>query len=565
MPVRDDNEVTQYLPLKAETQRPLPVYPRPAGREEKREMVITTRNSTLALRALTIVVLATIIGGNGDAQQQLPPKDHYKKGERLLKQDLVYEAFEEFNQAARLDPNDKKYQRKMSEVGKVASVRVEAEANQQLNVNPVKAEALLKRSVEYDQANSTAVELLTKVRNSIDAARGKLSAAHLALDVGDLKRVEETIKSLEVYREALTLTLPALETELTAARRANAAEALWDTRHDEAPLEELSRAEREAPSSVFVRAVSKRLRREISNDTASKAAGLPKDNPGQVLEKLKMVSGAIEVDGTNERALELANQTSSALADVLLGQRRLFVVRDAPSSRIALEALRTAEPWLRGDARLADEKRKLESLAYPALRARVVIADLTGCSPFLTRDNLAQTLREALGGTVGVSGEQADIVVAVKRMTCSSTDIHRQKSEAINSTYVAARNQLLNPEYAMVEQQLSAAQQNYNRALILYQDNRSLTNTYLVGQLGRQVQTLQRSLAATPPYKTSEIVQQYQYEKFEAFRSYQIESTIQVFSKVAARQFTVERKVSCVGDDHSDGVAGVLPEDTSRY
>ncbi|HLG17423.1 MAG TPA: trypsin-like peptidase domain-containing protein [Blastocatellia bacterium] len=535
-------------------------------------MVSTTRDSTRALRVLRAVVFLVIAGGIGTAQPQFTPKEHYKHGERLLKQDQVYEAFEEFKEAVRLKPNDKKYQRKLSEVGKVASVRAESEARQQLNINAVKAETLLRRAVEYDQANSSAVASLANVRNSIEAARGKLSAAQAALDAGDLLRVEETIKSLEVYREALLpgysliapLTLPALEAELAAARRANAAQALWDIRQAKDALEQLSRAEREAPSSVYVTEVSKRIRREISDELVSKAAKLPKGNPSQVLDALKMASEAAEVDGTNEKALDLAKQTSSVLADVLLGRRRLFVATDASSARVALEALRTAEPWIRADARLADEKHKLESLAYPALTARVVVGDSTGCSPSLTRNIVEKTLRDSLGRVLQVSDQQADIVVVVKRTTCSSTDIPKQKSEAVNSTYVAGHNQLANPYYVSLQSELFAAEQELNRAVAEAARNPNFSTGLAKGLAEGRVANLRRALARTSPYITREVVQQYQYEKFEAYRSYQIEATIQVSSKLAVQRFTVERNVSFLAEDHSEGIAGVLPEDKSQ-
>src|SRR5262245_13951100 len=89
---------------------------------------------TLGLRITMIVVIMTAIC-IGNALAQINPEEHFKKGELLLKSGLPYEAFDEFAVAVRLDPKNSKYQKKLTEAGRVASAKAESEALKYLKLN----------------------------------------------------------------------------------------------------------------------------------------------------------------------------------------------------------------------------------------------------------------------------------------------------------------------------------------------------------------------------------------------------------------------------------------------
>jgi hypothetical protein len=57
------------------------------------------------------------------------PKDLYRKGEQHLKLGHIYDAVDELTAAARLEPRNKKYQRKLAGASKEASNRGEADSS----------------------------------------------------------------------------------------------------------------------------------------------------------------------------------------------------------------------------------------------------------------------------------------------------------------------------------------------------------------------------------------------------------------------------------------------------
>jgi hypothetical protein len=120
-----------------------------------------------------------------------------------------------------------------------------------------------------------------------------------------------------------------------------------------------------------------------------------------------------------------------------------------------------------------------------------------------------------------------------------------------------------NPVYAQLQQSLSSAQIELTRAEINNQNNPNFGTSFAVGLARATVIKLQRQLSATPPYLQQEILQQYQFEKFLASRSCQIESVLQVYAKPGAKSFATEQSVAANIEDSHEGIAGVLPQDKS--
>jgi S1-C subfamily serine protease/uncharacterized membrane protein YfbV (UPF0208 family) len=230
-------------------------------------------------------------------------------------------------------------------------------------------------------------------------------------------------------------------------------------------------------------------------------------------------------------------------------------------ARVSLETLRLAEGQIAQDPSFVKAKAKLENLAYPALRVRIAVGELANCPPTLTKENLRTAILCALAPVARASEETWDLTLSITSVSCASTEIPREAVERVNSTYVAGHNQLANPQYVKLQDQLNYAQQQLNRSEIEAQVNPNFGTGFAKGMWQGKVVQLQRALAATPPYITQEVVQQYQYDKFEAYRSYQIEGNLRVYSKAGQAQFASEKKASFVAEDRKEGISGVLPED----
>ena len=511
---------------------------------------------------VTAGFLAAVVFSAGFAFPQSRPKDHYKNGEQFLKQGRLYDAVREFNEAARLEPRNKKFQKKAVEVRKDGSARAETEAQQYLapskELNPARARDLLERALEYDGTNALAAQELELLRRNIATAAQRVQEAQALLDRGEIGTAESLLNSVLAYREVI-VAIPELEKELTAGHRARAAQSLWEKKEMTRGLGELVAAEREAPNSTFIKTLAKKLRREMSDDLVAQAVAISPNPTRMLLEKLWLADMAVKVDKGNESAAQLRTHTSAAWADMVLRQAR-SPGSERRAARASLETLRLAESQVAQEASYVRTKAELESLAYPALRIRIVFGDFENCPPGTTRDGIQAAVREALAPIALVDEEPWDFTLGIKNLSCSSTDIQRQGVQRVNSTYVAGHNQLTNPEYVNLSSKLQYAQQQLNQAYLESKVNPGFGSGFALGMWQGTVARLQRTLSATPPYITQEIVQQYHYDKFEAYRSYQIEGTLRAYSKTK-QQFASEKKVSFVAEDRKEGISGVLPED----
>src|SRR6266705_887676 len=134
---------------------------------------------------------------------QVTPKEHYKKGEELLKQSQLFSAYDEFKVAALSDSSSKKYQKKVVEVGKLASRTAQEEARKFTTSDPATCEKWLDRAVQYDAANDAARHELDSVRGAIRAARSKAEETKQLLDRGEVQTAEIILISLRQSKSAI--------------------------------------------------------------------------------------------------------------------------------------------------------------------------------------------------------------------------------------------------------------------------------------------------------------------------------------------------------------------------
>jgi S1-C subfamily serine protease len=378
------------------------------------------------------------------------------------------------------------------------------------------------------------------------------------LDKGDIEGAQTLLNTVEPYRKAIA-SFPRAETGIAGSKKAIAAQREWTERHSEKALQLLSEAEL-GFSSSFVKDISVRVHREISEDRIRAALAKSIDTPLQRIERLKVLQTAVAVDPGNEQASLALAKDASDLAKILLANADHSDQLSASAARVSVERFHIAEEWIKGDPAFSKTEELLRSLAYPANKVQIAIDDPDGCLPIVSKRSLRSVLQKSLAPTVEVNDLGPNLSIRLKAFSCASVDVPHNSIERINSTYVAATSRMPNPEYLRLETLLASAEAELNRAAVAYAGGANFSTGLALGLARGNVNRIQQALAQTTPSISEDINQQYQYEKFEAYRSYGIRSTIQMTS---GSQPIAETKVIVSDEQRSSGISGVLPQDKS--
>jgi S1-C subfamily serine protease len=488
-------------------------------------------------------------------------KNHYKKGEELLKQSQLFSAYDEFKSAAALDSSSKKYQKKLVEVGKLASKAAEDESHKFVIFNPAKHEQWLERAVEYDNANDSAAHELASIREEILAAVSKAQEAENLLDKGEVEPAETLLSFLQRFKPAIP-DFQDLEEKMLGVKIAKKAENDLELHEYVLAMNEVDQAQSKAPNCPFVLSVRSNVRHAESDNILEASKQYSSRSMSDLVHVLQLTDYSLRVDGGNDRAKELRQSASRQLADLLLSPANNSA-QSITNPRVSLERLSIAEPWIQGDPRFTSTKSNQMANAYPALRVRLEVEDSANCSSDINPETVRRSVLEGLGHIAKADREDWTLTFRVKTFSCSQTDVPKQSVQQVNSTYVAGHNQLANPVYAQLQQSLSNAQIQLAQAEANNQNSPTFGTGFALGLARGTVIRLQRQLSATPPYLDREILQQYQYEKFVAFRSCHVESVLQAYTKPGANLFATEETITASVEDSHDGIAGVLPEDKS--
>jgi S1-C subfamily serine protease len=497
------------------------------------------------------------------AAAQNTPKDHYKKGEELLKQSQLFSAYDEFKSAAALDSSSKKYQKKLVEVGKLASKAAEEESHKFVILNPAKQEQWLEHAVEYDNANDSAAHELASIREEIRAAVSKAQEAEELLDKGDVESAENLLSFLQRFKPAIP-EFQDLDEKMLGVKIAKKAENDLENHEYVLAMSEVDQAQIKAPHCPFVLSVRRKVRHAESDNILQASNQYPSGSMSDLVHVLKLTDYSLRVDEGNSRAKELMQSASQQLADIVLGQAINNPGRPTSDPRVILERLRIAEPWIQKDSRFTSIKANLMAQAYPVLRVRVETEDSANCASDVNQEAIRQNILEALGRIARADRGDWTLTFRVKTLSCSQADVPKQSVQQVNSTYVAGHNQIANPVYTQLQQSLSNAQIQLVQAEVNNQNNPNFGTSFALGLARGTVIRLQRQLSATAPYLEQEILQQYQYEKFVASRSCRVESVLQAYSKPGTKSFATEESVTASVEDSHEGIAGVLPQDKSN-
>lgn len=495
---------------------------------------------------------------------QITPKDHYKKGELLLKQNQFFPAYDEFKVALDSDLSSKKYQKKLTEVGKLASRAAQEEAHKFTTSDPALCEKWLERAVRYDATNDSAAHELASIHELILAAHAKAGETRQLLDRGEVQTAERLLTSLRPSQSAIP-EFQDLEKELLGVKTAKEAKSNLEKHQNKLAMLQIGEALLKAPNCPFVLDVNKKVRRAESDNILEDSKQYSSGSMSDLIHALQLTDSAMRVDETNDRVRESRQSASQQLADLLLGTASIGSSRQPTTTnpRVSLERLSIAEPWIQRDSRFTSTKAALITQAYPALHVRVQVEKPTNCASEINQETITHDILEGLGRLAKADREDWILTFRVKSPSCSQTEVPKQSVQQVNSTYVAGYNQVANPVYAQLQQALSSAQIELTRAEINNQNNPNFGTGFALGMARGKVNQLQRQLAATAPYLQREILQQYQFEKFVALRSCQVESALEAYAKPGTKSFATEQSVAASIEDSHEGTAGVLPQDKS--
>jgi S1-C subfamily serine protease/tetratricopeptide (TPR) repeat protein len=430
---------------------------------------------------------------------------------------------------------------------------------QELSRDPAKAETLFSASLEFDPANRTAGEALATLKASIQAAKAVVDSALDLIQKGQLDDAGARLRSVNLYKTSLTSYHQADE-RLDASRKAVAAQALLRQGNAAKAIELLTEAER-SYSSDFIHSISKQVRHDAAEDKLRAAMALPAETPFKRIERIRALEQAVKIDPTNPHGTSLLDGDISDFTAFLLSITDEPPPRPTSAARISLERLRIIQDWAHNNSQFQQGQKSARAQAYPASRVRVVVDDTDECSTVVTKDSVRSALQQSLSPFAVVDDQKPDFIFRLFGVACSAVDVPRDGVQKVNSTYVATTNQVPNPDYTNLQSQLIPAEQELNRAAAAYAQNVNIATGLALGTARRRVNGLQVAMSRTAPYLPQDVIQQYQYDRFEAYRAYNIRATLQVAA--ASSEFVAETKIAADTEQRSPGISGVLPQDRS--
>jgi S1-C subfamily serine protease len=488
-------------------------------------------------------------------------KDWYKRGELELSQKKIIDAYVSFSQAVKAEPGKKKYQSKLLEVGRIASASVEQKALSEINTNPRDAEELLKAALRYDPTNNSAANELRGVDDNIRSAVNTAERAEESINEGNLVLARQLVDLVSKYADLIP-NYPKLQKDLIAGDWANSALAYWDRGQHAPALDAIKRAELEDSENPFVKRVSVQIKHDLSNELVAKMQFRPDDSLGRLIESADAARYALSLDPENKTAAQYQAISATTLADRLFRENPTSLGLEKEDARISLQRVTLAGQFISHDPRYLQNAGQLKHLAYPALRIRLIVDEPRNCSKGIA-DDVKKAISERLGYVVTEDPQSWNLTIRVRNLSCSTDDIARESVQQENSTYVAGTQQLANPTYVQLQSELAAAEQNLNRAQTANDTNPNFGTSFALGMARGTVGRIQRQLAQTSPYSTQDVLQQYQYQRFESYRSYEIDAELQSYSNRDVMQYSVQKKISFLSEQRETGISGVLGQDRS--
>jgi tetratricopeptide (TPR) repeat protein len=201
-------------------------------------------------------------------------KEHIAKAEALAKSGKFFEAYQEADAAVQLEPNNKKYNEKLLQIGRTASKAAEVKAAEKMTSDPQEARTWLQAALRYDPSNVTASQSLRAFELRLQNISQKVWRAKAFLDVGRLPDAEIILDSIASYK-AVIPSIDGLQKTALSEKHLQNAESLWHSDNPEGAFRELSAAVSSESEALYVKKKSLELRKQFSEFYTAKASKNP--------------------------------------------------------------------------------------------------------------------------------------------------------------------------------------------------------------------------------------------------------------------------------------------------
>ena len=390
----------------------------------------------------------------------------------------------------------------------------------------------------------------------------RLSEAQGAAYRGDADVAASLLDALYVYRKHVKLQFDNADGELKRARIALQLRQLWQDGKLASTVDALHAFETIKPDGSFAYRTATEIRTAVVASLVSQAAATT-TTTGGLVERTKLLRMAASVDPSSNQIRTLNANSLDQLNDALRKSiAELKTTRNTFAGRIrlGLDDIAVERSGGTGSSAPSSEESKQ---AYPGLSISVRVIDPQSCLPSAVKDRLESEIANSLKPVARAVQSAGDLEVTLRDISCPRVEIPRQSVESVNSTYVAGQTQLANPSYAQLQSLLASAEANLNRAAAANQANPNFVNGFAYGTAIRQLREIQKALANTTPYTTSDIRQAYQYQKFEALRSAGFKAAVRIQANPSGFGYSVNVDVASDKEEKRDGLSGVLPGDNS--
>ena len=405
-----------------------------------------------------------------------------------------------------------------------------------IDMDPNSAQDFIQRALSLNPENARAKQASESLSERVATARTRLGEAEAAAYRGDAESAGKLIDSLSAFRtwdksRERLLPFDRADSELKLARMALNLRQLWEDGKIGPAVDALPAFGTMTPDGSFASKTVLEIRRGTVDLLMAQAQSAPTDSVGSLVKKVNILQLALKADSSSPQLRPLISETIDRLQRLLSKSvTGVKFARETSAGRLRLGAYNAAAELIGGGAPISAPSEVVKQ-AYPGLAINVRVDDPRSCLSAAAKETLESGIAKSLK-PVGVSAQaEWDLQTSITDISCSRVDIPRQSVQNVNSTYVAGQTQLANPQYVQLQSVLASAEANLNRAYSAYQANPSLVNSYAYGLATRQVRDARSALASTPPYTTSEIMQAYQFLKFEALRSASFKATVRIFRR----------------------------------
>jgi len=526
---------------------------------------MTTTRSAPIVASLFFALLAAATA------EQRSGKPDFQRGEALLKQKKRAEAYKAFSTAVAAEPGNKKFQKKKTEVGAILSDEVLSEARPLIDKDPNSAQWRLLLSLALNPDNEGAKQLSDSLDKRVVAALASLNEAQAAAFRGDVALASKLLAPLDAFRPRFwdksrerLLSFEGADSELKRARMALELRQLWQDGRTSSAVELLGKLGTMAADASFAATTVSQVRQAIVDALVGQAQAAPTDNVSGFVQRSKLLQLAQQAEPSSAQFPPLISETFSRLHSFLAKSiTDLKFAHGTSGDRVSLGLYDVATELVGDVAANSPARSEVVKQAYPGFAVNVRVDDSRSCLASTLRGRLESEILHSLAPLAKSAQPDWDLEVSLADISCPRVDIPRQSVQTLNSTYVAGQTQLANPQYVQIQSLLASAEANLNRAYAAYQLNPNFINGYAYGRAAREVRQAREALASTPPYMASEIVQAYQYQKFEAMRSAGLKATVRVQGNASTFDYSVSKEVTSNKEDRRGGMSGVLPGDKS--